>query len=355
LFTSGTTGTPKGAPLGHAQLGKLVELLGQAWQLSSEDVLVHALPLHHLHGLAIALLSTLLAGGCVELLPGFEPARVWNAFERATLLMGVPTMHRKLLDALLVAEPDERRRWQAAARRLRLVTSGSAALPVQLGERWRDVHGNYPLERFGMTEIGVGLSNPLAGERRPGSCGTPLPEMEVRIVDERGDDVGAGQSGELWIRGPTVFQGYDCAPEATRAAFAGDWFKSGDIGTWLDEGFVRILGRASVDIIKSGGYKLSALEIEAVLRDHPGVGDVAVVGLADEVWGEAALAAVVGSPMQPEPDAEALRAWLKERVAPYKVPRAVFVLEDLPRNALGKVNKVELAALLAARASPRRG
>ena len=346
LFTSGTTGQPKGAPLGHAKLCNLSRLLARAWALGPDDVLVHALPLHHLHGLGIALLSTLLAGGAVDLRP-FDPAAIWSSFERATLFMAVPTMHKRLLDAFDAAAPALKAVWRRHAGRLRLVTSGSAALPVQLGERWRELHGRYPLERFGMTEIGVGMSNPLDAERRPGSCGPPLEGMQVRIVDERGDDVGPDRSGEIWIRGPTVFEGYDAAPEATREAFAGDWFKTGDVGEWLDGGYVRVLGRASVDILKSGGYKLSALEIEAALRDHPSVGDVAVVGLPDEEWGEIVVAAVLPHPARPAADPEELRAWLKRRIAPYKVPRAVRVLDELPRNALGKVNKRELGAVLA--------
>lgn len=348
LFTSGTTGRPKGAPLGHAELGQLSRLLGRTWALGPDDTLVHALPLHHLHGLGIALFSTLLAGGTVDLRHSFDPTEIWPAFERASLFMAVPTMHKRLIDAFDAAAPEVQAAWRGHIRGLRLVTSGSAALPVQVGERLRDLHGRYPLERFGMTEIGVGMSNPLEGERRPGSCGPPLEGMQVRIVDEGGCDVGAEQAGEIWIRGPTVFEGYDAAPEATREAFEGAWFKTGDIGEWLEEKYVRILGRASVDIIKSGGYKLSALEIEAALRDHPSVGDAAVVGLPDEDWGEAAVAAVLARSGRPEPDPEALRAWLKQRIAPYKVPRVVCVLGELPRNALGKMNKRELAAALKA-------
>jgi malonyl-CoA/methylmalonyl-CoA synthetase len=280
-------------------------------------------------------------------LDGFVSGETWNAFARATLFMGVPTMHRKLLDAFDAAERSERATWERLARGLRLVTSGSAALPASLGERWRSVHGSYPLERFGMTEIGVGTSNPLRGERRPGSCGTPLGPMQVRIVGEGGRDVEPGEPGEIWFRGPSVFSGYDAAPEATRAAFAGDWFKSGDTAEWLSGGYVRVLGRTSVDIIKSGGYKLSALEIEDALRGHPAVNEVAVVGVPDETWGEAAIAAVVLGPASAGTHPDEIRAWLKQRIAPYKVPRRVVIVGGLPHNALGKVQKPELARRLA--------
>ncbi len=189
-----------------------------------------------------------------------------------------------------------RARWTQNAAHLRLVTSGSAALPTTVGERWRALTGDYPLERFGMTEIGVGMTNPVNGERRPGSCGRPLPGMRIRIVGEDGTDVAPGESGEIWIRGPGVFKGYDNNDEATREAFTDGWFKSGDTATWLPGGYAKILGRTSVDILKSGGYKLSALEIEEVLREHEAVADVAVVGLPDETWGEIAVAAVIPRP-----------------------------------------------------------
>jgi malonyl-CoA/methylmalonyl-CoA synthetase len=347
LYTSGTTGKPKGALITHANLGALARMLGDAWRWSERDVLLHALPLHHLHGLGIALLVSLLAGGRTRLLARFEPERVWEEMAHASVVMGVPTMHKKLLDALDRAEPDTRARWQQNAAALRLITSGSAALPQSLGERWRALTGNYPLERFGMTEIGVGTTNPVAGQRMPGSCGPVLPGMQVRIVDEQGRDQAPGEAGEIWVKGPSVFSAYDGLEQATREAFSYDgWFKSGDTATFLENGYVRILGRTSVDILKSGGYKLSALEIEEVLREHADVADVAVVGLPDETWGEVAVAAVIARPGA-RLDAEALRDWAKQRIAPYKVPKRVILLDELPRNPVGKVIKPELAKQLA--------
>lgn len=345
LYTSGTTGKPKGAVWSHGSVARLAELMGRAWSWQPQDRLLHVLPLHHLHGIGIALLTSLLGGGTTRMLRAFEATRVWEELAQCNVFMGVPTMHKKLFDAFDAASAAERERWAAAARGLRLVTSGSAALPVSVGERWRALTGVYPLERFGMTEIGVGLANPLGGERRPGSCGQVLPGMNVRIVGGDGQDVRDGESGEIWIQGPTLFEGYDADPAATRAAFHDGWFKSGDTAVWLPDGYVKILGRTSVDILKSGGYKLSALEIEETLREHPGVADAAVVGIPDETWGERVVAAVC-----PRADASldggALREWLKTRLAPYKVPKQVVVWAELPRNALGKVVKGQVSAAL---------
>jgi malonyl-CoA/methylmalonyl-CoA synthetase len=350
LYTSGTTGKPKGALITHENLAATARLLARAWQWGEDDVLLHALPLHHLHGLGIALFTSLLGGGATRMLARFDAARIWDELGGASVLMGVPTMHKKLLDALDAADPETRARWTKHAAGLRLVTSGSAALPATVGERWRALSGRYPLERFGMTEIGVGMTNPVDGERRPGSCGRVLEGMQIRIVGDSGEDVRPGESGEIWIQGPSVFKGYDENPDATREAFTGGWFKSGDTATWLEGGYAKILGRTSVDILKSGGYKLSALEIEETLREHDGVADVAVVGLPDETWGEVAVAAVIARAGRAADVAEApLRAWAKERLAAYKVPKRVLVLDELPRNPVGKVVKPELAKLLAAR------
>jgi malonyl-CoA/methylmalonyl-CoA synthetase len=284
------------------------------------------------------------------MLPRFDPHRVWEEIARGdvTVWMAVPTMYQRLLEAFDAADPATQARWSKGARALRLATSGSAALPVTLAARWSAIAGAVPLERFGMTEIGVGMSNPLdVAGRRPGSVGPALPTVESRIVDESGRDLDAGP-GELLIRGPSVFPGYFRRDEATRAAFTDDgWFKTGDVAERTPDGYVRLLGRTSVDILKSGGYKLSALEIEEVLRESPAVAEVAVVGLPDETWGDRVVAVVVPRPGHAasfSPDA--LRAWAKERLAPYKVPREVRVVSALPRNALGKVVKPDLVKSL---------
>jgi malonyl-CoA/methylmalonyl-CoA synthetase len=342
LYTSGTTGKPKGAVITHGNLATQQALLGEAWAWSADDALLHVLPLHHMHGLAIAMLSAVGAGAATHFLPGFRAEATWDAMARATVFMAVPTIHAKLFAALDAADAATRERWSANARALRLVTSGSAALPVSVGDRWARLGGAYPLERFGMTEIGVGTTNPLepAG-RRPGTVGRPLPTVETRVVDD-----------ELWIAGPSVFAEYHRKPEATRDAFVHDagtrWFRTGDTVARDDDGYVRILGRTSVDILKSGGYKLSALEIEEAMREHAAVAEVAVVGVADETWGERVVACVVPhAGRDGECGEDALRGFLRERLAPYKVPRQVVLMRELPRNAVGKVVKPELKARLA--------
>jgi len=341
LYTSGTTGKPKGAVITHGNLATQQALLGEAWSWSARDVLLHVLPLHHMHGLAIAMLSAIGAGAATYFLPAFHAEAAWDAMAHATVFMAVPTIHAKLFAMLDAVDAATRERWAANARALRLVTSGSAALPVSVGDRWARLGGAYPLERFGMTEIGVGTTNPLdpAG-RRPGTVGRPLPTVETRVVDD-----------ELWVAGPSVFAEYHRQPEATRDAFVLDgatrWFRTGDTVARDDDGYVRILGRTSVDILKSGGYKLSALEIEEAMREHAAVAEVAVVGVADETWGERVVACVVPHAGRDGECAEdALRGFLRERLAPYKVPRQVVLMRELPRNAVGKVVKPELKARL---------
>ena len=343
LYTSGTTGRPKGAILTHENLGIQQKLVGEAWGFSEDDTLLHTLPLHHMHGLAIALLTAIGAGATV-IMDAFDAKKVWARMSEATVFMGVPSMYHRLY-AALDAGADA-----SAAKRLRLATSGSAALPVTIAERWRGLTGTIPLERFGMTEIGVGITNPLAGPRHAGHVGHPLPTVETRVVDDKGNDA---DTGELWIRGPSVFVGYHKRETETANAFvpAADggqpWFRTGDTVTRapeLEGNPFKILGRTSVDILKSGGYKLSALEIEEVLRRHADVDDCAVVGIPDEAWGERVVACVQTHRAVTE---DALRSFVKEHLAPYKVPKQVLFFEALPRNALGKVVKPELAKLVA--------
>lgn len=343
LYTSGTTGKPKGARLTHANLAAQVDVLQRAWAMTDRDVLLHVLPLHHLHGVVVALLTALTTPCAVHLLSRFDARRVIDELDSATVFMAVPTIYQRLLEAADALDPEARAAFVVSARRLRLATSGSAALPSGLAERWRAISGAIPLERYGMTEIGMALANPLdPSARRAGTVGLPLPNVELRLVDESGSDA---EVGEVWVRGPSVFAGYHERADATRAAFRDGWFLTGDVGRREEGGVIRLLGRTSVDILKTGGEKVSALEIEEVLRDHPAVAEVAVIGLPDPVWGERVTAAAVlrdGARLT----LEELRDWARSRLVAYKIPQRLAVLDALPRNAMGKVEKKRLAAIV---------
>ena len=347
VYTSGTTSKPKGVVTTHRNIEAQVTTLVDAWGWTGSDRILCALPLHHVHGIINVLTCALWAGAACEMQEKFEAQRVWERFVggELTLFMGVPTMYARLAALWDRSPPEQQSVMSAACRRFRLMVSGSAALPVQLFEKWRVISGHELLERYGMTEIGMALSNPLQGERRPGTVGRPLPGVEVRIVDERGSVVEPGEAGEIEVKGPGVFLEYWGKPQATVASFRHGWFRTGDVAV-VEDGYYRILGRASVDIIKTGGYKVSALEVEEVLRAHPDVIDCAVVGVEDPEWGEVVAAAVQprpGSDLKPE----TLQSWSRDRLAPYRVPRRVILLGVLPRNAMGKTVKSEVARLFA--------
>jgi malonyl-CoA/methylmalonyl-CoA synthetase len=344
VYTSGTTGKPKGAVTTHEGLKSQVTSLVTAWEWAAEDRVLLTLPLHHVHGIVNVLTCALWSGAACEMLPRFDADAVWDHIERGglTLFMAVPTIYRKLVAAWEAAPAGRQRAMSAACADLRLMVSGSAALPVSLFERWRDISGHTLLERYGMTEIGMGLSNPLHGERLPGSVGGPLPGVEVRLVDENGGAVAPGQSGEIEVRGPGVFLEYWGRPEETRAAFHDGWFRTGDVAV-LDEERYRIVGRQSVDIINTGGFNVSALEIEEVLRTHPAIEECAVVGMPDADLGERVCAAVELQPGH-ELTLETLRTWAEDHLAPYKVPRELCPAV-LPRNAMGKIMKQHVVSL----------
>ena len=338
LYTSGTTGRPKGVLLSHANLRAQVESLTDAWGWSEEDHILLHLPLHHVHGIVNVLMCALWNGATCEVLPRFHAVDVWERLARGevTLYMAVPTVYRRLIDAWTAAVPQDRAAWTLGARACRLMVSGSAALPVPTLERWEEVTGQRLLERYGMTEIGMGLSNPLEGERRAGFVGAPLPGVEVRLVDEAESAASEGTAGHIQVRGPGVFSEYWERPAETAEAFTAEgWFRTGDQAV-IEDGAYRILGRSSVDILKTGGEKISALEIEDALRSHEAVADCAVVGVPDSEWGERVCAAVV---LSSETSPESLRAFAKQRLAPYKVPKDVLFVDQLPRNAMGKVEK----------------
>ena len=331
VYTSGTTGKPKGAVTTHGNLTAQLASLIEAWEWTPDDIALLVLPLHHVHGIVNVLGCALAAGASCEILPQFDAERAWDrlASGEITVFSAVPTIYHRLIASYDAATPAVQRARRDGSRRVRLMMSGSAALPGRTLERWREITGHTLLERYGMTELGMVLSNPLRGERRPGSVGTPPPGVEVRLVD-----------GELEVRGPGVFLEYWRRPQETRDAFHDGWFRTGDVAL-LEDGSYRLLGRSNVDIIKTGGFKVSALEVEETIREHPAVADCAVTAAADEEWGERVAASV-----ELRPGAtltlDELQAWTRPRLAPYKIPRELRCVEALPRNAMGKVVKTAL-------------
>lgn len=339
LYTSGTTNKPKGVVTTHANIQAQIESLIQAWEWSSEDRIPMFLPLHHIHGIINIIGCALWSGATVEPFTRFEMNAILKRVrvDAYTLFMAVPTIYVKLIQMLEEADDQDRFDIVAGFKKMRLMVSGSAALPASVHERWAQLTGQKLLERYGMTEIGMAISNLYRGERRPGSVGAPLPGVELRLKMENGPVItGENEPGEIQVRGPMVFQAYWNRPEATAETFEDGWFRTGDMAV-LEAGYYRIMGRLSVDIIKSGGYKLSALEIEAALLEHPCIAECAVVGMPDDTWGEAVSAAVVLK--QGPLDLMALREWCKERLSVYKIPQRLKVVSELPRNAMGKVTK----------------
>ena len=348
LYTSGTTGQPKGVVHTNASLMAQVDVLYRSWEWNADDRLLHVLPLHHIHGLVNGVLGALWAGAGLRFVDSFAPADVWNevASQRVSVLYAVPTIYHQLTDVWERQNLETRRQWTDGAGRLRLMVSGSAALPARLWNRWLDITGQALLERYGMTEIGMAISNPLRGERRPGTVGQPLPGFQVRIVADDGSLAPDGMPGEIHVQGPALFQGYWNQPAATRASFRDGFFLTGDVAE-VQNGYICIRGRASVDILKSAGYKLSALEIEEVLRDHPAIREVAVVGTPDAEWGEIVTACIILAPGQ-SLTLEQVRAWCQDKLASYKLPRRLDIRPELPRNAMGKVIKPDLIRQLTA-------
>jgi malonyl-CoA/methylmalonyl-CoA synthetase len=325
MYTSGTTGTPKGALLTHGNLLASANAVRLAWRWTERDRLILALPLFHAHGLGVGLHGTLLSGGSAVLLPRFDAGAVLDAAQahEATLFFGVPTMYSRL-----AAEPRA-----AELARLRLCVSGSAPLSPTTFARIEELSGQRVLERYGMTETLMLVSNPHDGERRPGTVGLPLPGVELRLA--------GGATGEILVRGANVFSGYWRNPQATAAVLDNDgWFHTGDVGEVDDAGYLRIVGRTR-ELIITGGYNVYPREVEDALTSHPGVAEAAVIGVPSEEWGEVVTAFVVTRDNRL--DAGTLVEHARERLAPYKVPRDVRFVVDLPRNALGKVIKQDLA------------
>ena len=346
LYTSGTTSKPKGVVTTHANIQAQIKSLVQAWEWSAADRIPLFLPMHHIHGIINVTCCALWSGATVESFARFDLSAILERVraDAYTVFMAVPTIYVKLIQALESASPENRQAIVAGFARMRLMVSGSAALPASVHEQWTALTGQKLLERYGMTEIGMAITNPYHGERRPGAVGKALPGVEVRLKSESGAIVtGEDEPGEIQVRGPGVFRAYWNRPEASAETFDGDWFRTGDMAV-LERGYYRIMGRLSVDIIKSGGYKLSALEIEAALLEHPHILECAVIGLPDDTWGEAVSAAVVLKE-NTTLDLATLREWCKERLSVYKVPQRLLVVNELPRNAMGKVTKPAVRTL----------
>ncbi|MBD2199701.1 MULTISPECIES: acyl-CoA synthetase [Calothrix] len=345
LYTSGTTGKPKGVVTTHQNIQAQVTSLIAAWEWTASDRILHILPLHHIHGIINVLTCALWAGAECHMLSKFDAEVVWNRISQGdfTLFMAVPTIYVKLIAAWENATKERQKSMTAGCEKMRLMVSGSAALPVQVLEKWRSISSHFLLERYGMTEIGMALSNSLHAQRYSGYVGQPLPQVEVRLVDESGELVPPGTPGEIQVKGPTVFLEYWQNPQATAKAFQNGWFCTGDLAV-VENGNYRILGRISVDIIKTGGYKVSALEIEEVLRTHPDIQECAVVGVTDPEWGERVCAALVLQP-QRQLTLESFRIWAKEQLAVYKIPTRILTVAELPRNAMGKVTKPSVIEL----------
>ena len=340
LYTSGTTSKPKGVVTTHACIQAQIESLIEAWHWQQDDRIPLFLPLHHIHGIINIMSCALWMGAEIEAFPRFRLDTILERVaDRAySIFMAVPTIYVKLIEALEQMPEARRAPIIQGFAAMRLMVSGSAALPASVHETWTELTGQKLLERYGMTEIGMALSNPYDGERRPGAVGQPLPGVEVRLQTESDESVTEEEvSGEIQVRGPNVFHEYWNRTDATNDSFIDGWFKTGDMAV-IENGYYRIMGRSSVDIIKSGGYKLSALEIEASLLDHPAITQCAIVGVPDDTWGEMVAAATVlksGETL----DLDSLNAWCKDRISPYKIPRRLLIVDELPRNAMGKVTK----------------
>ena len=331
LYTSGTTGRSKGAMLSHENLASNSRMLRDYWQFTRDDVLIHALPIFHTHGLFVATNVALFAGAQVVFLTGFDKDKILEAMPQATALMGVPTFYTRLLQ-------DERLTRERAAN-MRLFISGSAPLLVDTHEQWEARTGHRILERYGMTETNMSTSNPYEGERRAGTVGFPLPGVEARIRD-KGQEVAQGETGVLEVRGANVFQGYWQMPEKTAEELLPDgWFITGDLARRDGDGYITIVGREK-DLVITGGFNVYPKEIESLIDDLPGVLESAVIGVPHPDFGEAVVAIVV--PQAEGTSPEAVKAALADQLAKFKQPKRIELVTELPRNTMGKVQKKAL-------------
>lgn len=379
LYTSGTTGNPKGVVLSHKNLVFQINTLLQAWKWGQNDVILHTLPLHHVHGIVNALLCPLYIGAKVVMLPKFDTNAVWSHLlgvnakpndRKVNIFMAVPTIYAKLIEEYEKVFGDDAKMVEhirtTLKNKIRLMVSGSAPLPVPVYEKWFDISGHKLLERYGMTEIGMCLSNLYDSDRKPGQVGLPLPGVSVRLEDQnkvilectnnngelqfKCDEEAISDkayTGELLVKSDGVFKEYFNRPEATQKEFTKDgWFRTGDVSSYhSEEGVFKLLGRKSADIIKSGGYKISAIHIETELLEHPDIKECAIVGIEDEKWGQK-VAAVVLLKENKTMTLDQLKEWASDKMPKYTIPSVLKIVDAIPKNAMGKVNKKTLVVEL---------
>jgi len=342
IYTSGTTNKPKGVVSTHKNIEAQITALTEAWHWSKEDHIPLFLPLHHIHGIINSLCCPLFVGAKTTMLGSFNVDRICEEISSKdfTVFTAVPTIYFSLIDKL---EESNDKNIINGFRKMRLMMSGSAALASEIHKKWKKLTGQELLERYGMTEVGMALSNKIDGERRPGSVGIPLPGVEIKLEDDEGKIItDEGEAGQVMIRGPQVFLEYINLSEKTKDSFKEGWFLTGDVAL-LEKGYFRLLGRDSIDVIKSGGYKIAALEIEDTLLRHPNIKECAVIGKKDDKWGEIVVSAIVIR--EKELSIEEVQKWCSKRLSGYKIPRIIKIIKELPKNSMGKIRKIKLKKL----------
>ena len=342
IYTSGTTNKPKGVVSTHKNIEAQITALTEAWHWSKEDHIPLFLPLHHIHGIINSLCCPLFVGAKITMLGSFNVDQICEEISSKdfTVFTAVPTIYFSLIDKL---EESNDKNIINGFRKMRLMMSGSAALASEIHKKWKNLTGQELLERYGMTEVGMALSNKIDGERRPGSVGIPLPGVEIKLEDDEGKIItDEGEAGQVMIRGPQVFLEYINLAEKTKDSFKEGWFLTGDVAV-LEKGYFKLLGRDSIDVIKSGGYKISALEIEDILLGHANIKECAVIGKEDKKWGQIVVSAIVIR--EKELSIEEVQKWCSKSLSGYKIPRIIKIIEELPKNSMGKITKTKLKKL----------